>query len=184
MEFVDHIGKPMRQGLYFVHNALIGIGVRDRIKIGAAGKIITAFDIVRAMALGADWCNAARGFMFAVGCIQSQHCHTDRCPTGVATQDPTRQRALFVPDKIQRVVNFHRATMHELAELTAAAGLDHPNEFRPIHISRRVSPSEVVTFADVYPALDTKALVNGTAPPRWTQPWNMADAHSFRAVTL
>ena len=100
MEFLDHIGKPMRQGLYFVHNALVGIGVRDRIKLGAAGKIITAFDIVRAMALGADWCNAARGFMFAVGCIQSQHCHTDRCPTGVATQDPTRQRALVVPDKI------------------------------------------------------------------------------------
>jgi glutamate synthase domain-containing protein 2 len=182
MEFVDHIGKPMRQGLYFVHNALIGIGVRDRIKIGAAGKIITAFDIVRAMALGADWCNAARGFMFAVGCIQSQHCHTDRCPTGVATQDPTRQRALVVPDKMQRVANFHRATVHELAELTAAAGLDHPKQFKPIHISRRVSPKEVVTFDDVYPALDEGALLSGTAPPRWTQPWNMADAHSFRAV--
>jgi glutamate synthase domain-containing protein 2 len=183
MEFVDHIGKPMRQGLYFVHNALIGIGVRDRIKLGAAGKIITAFDIVRAMALGADWCNAARGFMFAVGCIQSQHCHTDRCPTGVATQDPTRQRALVVPDKMQRVVNFHRATVHELAELTAAAGLEHPNQFKPIHISRRVSPKEVVTFDDIYPALDPGALLSGTAPPRWTQPWNMADAHSFRAVT-
>ncbi|WP_204271548.1 glutamate synthase-related protein, partial [Escherichia coli] len=76
MEFIDHIGKPMRQGLYFVRNALIGIGARDRIKIGVAGKIITAFDIVRAMALGADWCNSARGFMFAVGCIQSQSCHT------------------------------------------------------------------------------------------------------------
>jgi glutamate synthase domain-containing protein 2 len=182
MEFVDHIGKPMRQGLYFVHNALIGIGVRDRVKLGAAGKIITAFDIVRAMALGADWCNAARGFMFAVGCIQSQHCHTDRCPTGVATQDPTRQRALDVPDKTERVVNFHRATVHELAELTAAAGLEHPNQFKPIHISRRVSPSEVVTFADVYPALAEGALLAGTAPPRWTQPWNMADAHSFRAM--
>jgi len=110
MEFIDHVGKPMRQGLYFVHNALLGIGARQRVKVGAAGKIITAFDIVRAMALGADWCNAARGFMFAVGCIQSQSCHTDRCPTGVATQDPTRQRALVVPDKIERVANFHRAT--------------------------------------------------------------------------
>jgi len=118
MEFIDHIGKPMRQGLYFVHNALVGIGARQRLKIGAAGKIITAFDIVRAMALGADWCNAARGFMFAVGCIQSQSCHTDRCPTGVATQDPLRQRALVVPDKLERVYNFHRATLHELAELT------------------------------------------------------------------
>ena len=182
MEFVDHIGKPMRQGLYAVHNALIGIGARHRIKIGAAGKIITAFDIIRALALGADWCNAARGFMFAVGCIQSQSCHTDRCPTGVATQDPTRQRALVVPDKMQRVANFHRATLHELAEMTAAAGLDHPREFKPIHISRRISPSEVVTFADIFPPLIENELVTGSAHPRWKQFWEMADPHSFRAM--
>jgi glutamate synthase domain-containing protein 2 len=183
MEFVDHVGKPMRQGLYFVHNALIGIGARHRIKLGAAGKIITAFDIVRSMALGADWCNSARGFMFAVGCIQSQSCHTDRCPTGVATQDPTRQRALVVPDKIDRVFNFHRATLHELAELTAAAGLDHPSEFKPEHISRRISPSEVITFADLYPSLAEGELVAGSGNPRWRRPWDMAQAHSFRAVT-
>ena len=183
MEFLDHIGKPMRQGLYFVNNALVGIGARQRIKIGAAGKIVTAFDIVRTMALGADWCNAARGFMFAVGCIQSQSCHTDRCPTGVATQDPTRSRALDVPDKMQRVVNFHDATLRELAEMTAAAGLEHPNDFKPIHISRRVSAREVITFADLYPPLAEGALLAGTAPPRWMQPWAMADAGSFRAVT-
>jgi glutamate synthase domain-containing protein 2 len=182
MEFLDHVGKPMRQGLYFVNNALVGIGARQRIKIGAAGKIITAFDIVRTMALGADWCNAARGFMFAVGCIQSQNCHTDRCPTGVATQDPTRQRALDVPDKMHRVANFHRATLRELAELTAAAGLDHPQEFRPIHISRRISPSEVVTYADIYPALGEGQLLSGAIPQRWSQPWAMAEPHSFRAV--
>ena len=182
MEFVDHVGKPMRQGLFFVHNALVGIGARQRIKLGAAGKIITAFDIVRTMALGADWCNSARGFMFALGCIQSLSCHTDRCPTGVATQDPTRQRALVVPDKMQRVVNFHHATLRELAELTAAAGLDHPADFKPIHISRRISPSEVVTYADLYPALAEGELVAGSGNPRWRQPWDMAQAHSFRAV--
>ena len=182
MEFVDHIGKPMRQGLYIVHNALVGIGARHRVKVGAAGKIITAFDIVRTMALGADWCNAARGFMFAVGCIQSQHCHTDRCPTGVATQDPTRQRALDVPDKTQRVANFHRATLHELAELTAAAGLDHPNDFQPLHIWRRISASDSVTFAQIYPAIAEGALLSGNVPPRWSEAWAMADAHSFRAV--
>ena len=126
LEFIDHLGMPMREGVNFVHNALIGIDARDRIKIGAVGKIATAFDIARAMALGADWCNSARGFMFALGCIQSQTCHTDRCPTGVATQDPTRQRALVVPDKADAVYNFHHATLHALAELIAAAGLDHP----------------------------------------------------------
>src|SRR5260370_22060098 len=103
LEFIDHLGMPLREGLNFVHNALIGINARDRIKLGASGKIVSAFDIARAMALGADWCNAARGFMFALGCIQSQSCHTDRCPVGVATQDPTRQRALVVDGKCVRL---------------------------------------------------------------------------------
>ncbi|MGQ3296799.1 FMN-binding glutamate synthase family protein [Reyranella sp.] len=182
MEFLDHVGKPMRQGLHLVQNALVGIGARHRIKIGVAGKIITAFDIIRAMALGADWCNSARGFMFAVGCIQSQSCHTDRCPTGVATQDPTRQRALVVPDKMERVANFHRATLQELAELTAAAGLDHPTDFKPIHITRRVSPSVVATYADLYPALAENELVSGTSDKRWRRAWDMAHAGSFRAT--
>ena len=181
-EFLDHVGKPMRQGLYFAHNALVGCGIRQHIKIGAAGMIITAFDIVRTMALGADWCNAARGFMFAVGCIQSQSCHTDRCPTGVATQDPHRQRALVVPDKAERVYNFHRATLHELAEITAAAGFDHPSEFKPIHISRRISPSVVATFDDMYPSLSEGELVAGSGNPRWRKPWDLAHAGSFRAV--
>ncbi|MBS0540887.1 MAG: FMN-binding glutamate synthase family protein, partial [Proteobacteria bacterium] len=182
MEFIDHIGRPMREGLSFVHNALVGIGVRDRIKVGAAGKIISGFDVARAMALGADWCNAARGFMFALGCIQSQSCHTDRCPTGVATQDPLRQKALDVPTKTQRVANFHKATLHALAELTAAAGLAHPNQFKPVHISRRISPSQVATFADLYPALSPGELLEGPRDSRWAIPWNMAQASSFRAV--
>ena len=121
-----------------------------------------------------------RGFMFAVGCIQSQSCHTDRCPTGVATQDKHRQKALVVEDKLHRVANFHKATVHALAELTAAAGLDHPNEFRPGHISHRLSPSEIATFADLYPGLRERELLEGTDNPRWRTPWDMASAHSFR----
>ena len=182
LEFIDHIGKPLREGLSFVHNALIGIGARDRIKVGASGKIISGFDIARAMALGADWCKAARGFMFAVGCIQSQSCHTDRCPTGVATQDKNRQRALVVADKRGRVANFHRATIHALADLTAAAGLDHPNQFHRVHISHRLSASEVATFADLYPALAPGALLKGINDPRWRIPWDMANPQSFRAA--
>ena len=126
MEFADHIGMPMREGLLFVHNALVGAGLRDRIRIGASGKIISAFDIARALAIGADWVNAARGFMFAIGCVQSQSCHTNRCPTGVATQDRLRQRALVVDDKATRVYHFHRKTLEALAEMLAAAGLEHP----------------------------------------------------------
>ncbi|MEA2946209.1 MAG: hypothetical protein QOI40_1539 [Alphaproteobacteria bacterium] len=182
LEFVDHLGMPLRDGLSFVHNALIGIGARERIKIGAAGKIISAFDIARAMALGADWCNAARAFMFSIGCIQSLSCHTDTCPTGVSTQDPTRSRALVVPDKLERVYNFHRATLHALAELTAAAGLDHPKEFQPVHFCRRVSPREVLTFADLYPALRPGELLGGTVDSRFQDAWSMARADSFYAT--
>jgi magnesium transporter len=97
------VGAPLQEGLLLVHNTLVGLNLRERVKIGCAGKIISAFDIARAMALGADWCNSARGFMFAVGCIQAQTCHTGNCPTGVSTQDPQRQQALVVPTKAERV---------------------------------------------------------------------------------
>jgi glutamate synthase domain-containing protein 2 len=181
LEFTDHLGMPLREGLNFVHNALIGINARDRIKLGAAGKIVSAFDIARVMALGADWCNSARGFMFALGCIQSQSCHTDRCPTGVSTQDRTRQRALVVPDKAQRVYNFQRATVEALAELVAAAGLDHPTEFSPAHFSRRVSAHEVRSFAELYPPLEPGELLKGSGDKRYEIPWAMASARQFRA---
>ncbi|NMJ44347.1 FMN-binding glutamate synthase family protein [Roseomonas sp. JC162] len=182
MEFMDHLGTPLREGLDFVHNALVGIHARDRIRIGASGKIVTAFDMVRAMALGADWCNAARGFMFALGCIQSQSCHTDRCPTGVATQDPTRQRALVIRDKAPRVANFHAQTLHALAELVAAAGLDSPAEVRREHLFRRISEHEVASFATLYPLLRPGALLEGTDDPRFAAAWAMARPDSFAAA--
>jgi len=183
LEFLDHLGMPMREGLVFVHNALVGIGARERIRLGAAGKITNAFDMARAMALGADWCNAARGFMFSLGCIQSLSCHTDRCPTGVATQDLTRSRALVVTDKSERVYNFHRATLHALAELTAAAGLDHPNEFLPVHFLRRINEREVMTFAEVYPSVLPGELIAGAArDENLRKAWTIASADSFRAA--
>ena len=182
LEFVDHLGMPMREGLNFVHNALIGINARERIKLGAAGKIISAFDIASAMALGADWCNSGRGFMFALGCIQSLSCHTDRCPTGVSTQDRVRQRALVVVDKSERVFNFHRATMQSLAELVGATGLDHPAEFCPAHFSRRVSAHEVMSFAELYPSLQPGELLAGTGDKRFGAAWAMASAAEFRAL--
>jgi hypothetical protein len=120
--------------------------------------------------------------MFSLGCIQSLSCHTDRCPTGVSTQDLTRNRALVVPDKLERVYNFHRSTLHALAELTAAAGLDHPDQFRPVHFCRRVSPQDEATFADLYPALRPRELIEGTADPRFGEAWTMARADSFHAT--
>jgi glutamate synthase domain-containing protein 2 len=184
LEFMDHLGMPMREGVNFVHNALIGINARDRVRIGAAGKIATAFDMARAMAIGADWCNSARGFMFSLGCIQSLSCHTDRCPTGVTTQDPSRARALVVPHKIERVYNYHRATLHALAELIAAAGLDHPQQIRAIHFSQRTSTTEVQSFARLYPSLRPGELIDGTSDPRFREAWAMARADSFSGSGL
>ena len=180
LEFMDHLGMPMREGVNFVHNALIGINARDRIKIGASGKIATAFDMACAMAIGADWCNSARGFMFALGCIQSMSCHNDRCPTGVATQDPIRNRALDVPLKTERVFNYHHATLDSLSELLAASGLEHPQELRPIHFSKRTSATEVRSFAELYPTLRPGELLDGTGDRRYLQAWAMARADSFQ----
>ena len=183
LEFLDHVGMPLRDGLAFVHSALLGANLRDRIKLGASGKITSAFDMARVMALGADWCNAARGFMFAVGCIQAQTCHTGHCPTGVATQRKSRQRAIVVSDKARRVASFHRETVRALAELIAAAGLNHPSELRPHHFMRRAAPDRVVTFAEQYRFLKPGELLAGTDDPHMSQAWRRAQAGSFAAVS-
>jgi glutamate synthase domain-containing protein 2 len=179
LEFTDHVGMPLRDGLLFAHNALVGLNLRHRIRIGASGKVTTGFDIARLVALGADWCNAARGFMFALGCLQSQSCHTDRCPVGVATQDPLRQRALVVPDKAERVRHFHAATVTALAELIAAAGLEHPDDITPLHISRRLTAGEVSNYAELYRFLKPGELIDGTDDARFRSAWAMARADSF-----
>jgi glutamate synthase domain-containing protein 2 len=181
LEFTDHVGTPLREGLRFTHAALRGAGLRDRVRIGASGKIVTGFDIARAMALGADWCNSARGFMFALGCIQSQSCHTDRCPTGVATQDPARQRALVVEDKATRVANFHRNTLTALAEVIGAAGLSHPEELVADHLIRRISPTETKSAADLYPTCAPGTLLNSGRidEPTIARWWDRVSADSF-----
>jgi glutamate synthase domain-containing protein 2 len=179
LEFVDHIGTPMRDGLLFAHNCLVGAGLRDTIRLGAAGRIITGFDMARVLALGADWCNAARGFMFALGCVQAQACHTDHCPTGVATQNPWRQRGIVVPDKAERVRRFHDNTLAALAELVGAAGLAHPRDLTAAHLLRRVSAYEVKSFAELYPFLAERELVVGSSHAFYAQTWAIAQADSF-----
>ena len=158
VEFTDHVGMPLREGLRLVHNTLVGIGKRQNIRIGASGKIISGYDIVRAIAIGADWCNSARGFMFALGCIQSRSCHTDHCPTGVATQDLNRQRALVVPDKAERVKNFHRHTVEALAELVGAAGMKLPGEITAHQLMVRNSAGKATPMSLHLPHVLENAL--------------------------
>ena len=179
LEFMDHLGTPLRDGLNFVHSTLIGANLRNRIKIGVSGKITSAFDMARVMALGADWCNAARGFMFAVGCIQAQHCHTDKCPTGVATQDPARQRAIVVPDKAERVASFHRETVKALTEIIAAAGLSHPDELQPQHFMQRASADRTLSFAELYPVMNSGELLAEIKSPYIRDAWSKANPNSF-----
>ena len=183
LEFTDHIGTPLQEALLLVHNTLVGLNLREHIRLGASGKVISAFDLARTLAMGADWCNAARGFMFALGCVQSQSCHTDRCPTGVATQDPRRQRALVVEDKSQRVFHFHHNTLHALGELVGAAGLSHPNELRPRHIVRRVTGNEIRLMSNLYKFLQPgELLANPSAHAVYEMYWPLASAHNFDPV--
>jgi len=183
VEFTDHVGSPLQEGLLLVHNTLRGVGLRDRVKVGAAGKVTSAFDIARLMALGADWCNAARGFMFALGCLQAQTCHTGQCPTGVATQDPQRQKSLVVEDKATRVYNFHQQTLHALQELVQAAGIEHPNQITAHHIVRRSTDQKVRSLAQlILTQLPDRALLQSdlqALPVIYRMTWPRAAAESF-----
>jgi len=183
VEFSDHIGVPMQEGLIFVRNVLTGAGLRDRIKIGVAGRLISAFDLATVLAIGADWTNAARGYMFALGCIQSMNCNTNRCPTGVATQDRMRQNALVVPDKAERVRNFHDQTVSALADMLAAAGVAHPNDLRPHHLVHRQTSTELHQFGRQHHFLRANCLLSGECDlPFYTENWALAQAPSFAPI--
>jgi glutamate synthase domain-containing protein 2 len=184
IEFSDSLGWPLREGLMLVHNALVGCGLRDKIKIAASGKVSSAFSIARNLAIGADWCNAARGFMMAVGCIQAQTCHTNKCPVGVATQDPIRQWALHVPDKSQRTYHLHKNTMETLSEIVAAAGLKHADELRPHHICLRIDRTTIATYDEAFPFLSPGELLTGCDEPRLQRSWEHASPDSFQSPTL
>ncbi len=180
LEFANHVGMPMVEGLTFVHNTLRGAGIRDQVKIGAAGKLVSAFDIARALSLGADWCNSARGYMFSIGCIQAQACHTNHCPVGVATQDPLRQKALNVADKSKRVARFHANTLKALGEMAGAAGLQDPCDFLPYHFMTRRSDGQMTEAADVYSYMPEGFLLDDSPDEHgYKERWARANALSF-----
>jgi glutamate synthase domain-containing protein 2 len=180
LEFSNAMGAPLLEGLTLVHNTLVGAGLRDEMRVGASGKLVTAAMICEAVGLGADWVNSARAFMFSVGCIQAQRCHTNRCPVGVTTQDPKLQRALVVPDKAERVHNFHRNTVHAVAEMIAAAGVDHPSELTADMMYRRISHIEVRRLDEIYPRINPGEFEAGTAPERFQRYWDQASADRFQ----
>lgn len=176
-EMTNSVGTPLRDGLIFVNGALKGIGLRDKVRIIASGKIFSAFHLIRIIALGADTANSARGMMLSLGCIQSRSCNTDHCPTGIATQSPSRNKALVVEDKSRRVANFHRETISNLVELLALAGLDSLEELEPSLINQRVKGTVIKNYAQLYPsAANLSLLSDSDIPDVWREHWDMAQA--------
>jgi glutamate synthase domain-containing protein 2 len=178
VEFEDYLGMPLTEGLMFVHNALVGAGLRGDIKIGVSGKVASGIDIVKRVCQGADFTLAARAMMFAIGCIQAQKCHTNHCPVGVATQDAWRARALNVEDKKQRVFQYQERTVNSAYQIISSMGLDSFSQLSPRKLFRRVDPSTTKTYKDLYEWLEPGELLDS---PRlsWKRDWQVAQATSF-----
>ena len=179
LEFSDSVGTPLNEGLAFVHYALVGVGLRSQIRVIASGKVNTGFQIATKVALGADMCNAARAMMFALGCIQALRCNTNRCPTGVATQDPELVHGLHVGDKSTRVARFHRETVKSFFEVLGAAGLRDPGALKPWYVMRRVNSGEVRSYHEIYPPIEPGALLTSSVNGSLGKAWDAARPDRF-----
>ena len=179
-EYSDHVGMPLRDALAFVYDCLVGFDLKKDIKIICSGKIVTGFDIIKTLSIGADVCNSARGMMFALGCIQALECHANTCPTGIATQDPRLTKGLVPQEKSVRVARFQHETVKSAMELMASAGIDHPDKVDRSVVSMRVDRTKISTFEETYPELEVGCLLNGSkVPNNMFTFWKRATAESF-----
>jgi glutamate synthase domain-containing protein 2 len=179
LEFTDRMGMPMIEALVFIHNALVGCGLREHIRIIASGKIVSAFEIARAVAIGADACNSARAMMFALGCIQARRCNHNDCPTGIATQNPNLIKGLDIDDKSERVARFHHSTVHAFAELLGASGFSDPAQLKPEHIHRRLDFRTSRSYAQLFDYLEPGELLDDARLSEWGSLWGAAQADRF-----
>jgi len=184
LEFSDSVGTPLNDALIFVHNALVGFNIRDRIRLIVSGKVTTGLDLISEIAMGADMCNAARGMMFALGCIQALQCHANTCPTGVATQNPELVKGLDVEHKWQRVKNFHAATIHSFVELLGAAGFTSAYELKPQHIQRRISATQVKNLGEIYHYIEPGTLLRNNIPDEFSEALQAATPESFEPAPV
>ncbi|MGN7204457.1 FMN-binding glutamate synthase family protein [Pedobacter sp. SAFR-022] len=178
-EFSNAVGMPLREAVAFVNDVLTGFGLKKHIKIIASGKVVSGFDIIKNIALGADLCNSARGMMFAIGCIQALECNTNTCPTGVATQDPSLMKGLVVEDKKTRVFNYHRLTVASAIELLGAAGLRHPYQLTRAYINRRISPNVMQSYIETFPYIPEGSLLKTPYPIKYELGMALSTAKSF-----
>lgn len=180
LELSDWVGMPLIEGLVLVRNALVGTGLRKHVRLAASGKVYSAMGLARNLALGADWCNAARAFMFSIGCIQAKRCHLGTCPTGVTTQDRWRQRGLVVDVQSQHAARFHEKTLASLADIVAAAGLAHPRDLEPHHLTTRLSAAEAKPMGNLHTFLPENILIDAPEETAYAAWWRAADAQSFK----
>ncbi|MCH1438124.1 MAG: FMN-binding glutamate synthase family protein [Rubripirellula sp.] len=182
LEFSNHIGAPLVEGLIFVHNVLIGYDLRDRISVIASGKVTSGFDLMKRLALGADACYSARGMMLALGCIQALKCNSNHCPVGVATTNPALVKGLVPSHKRDRVANFHKETIESLSEMLGAIGLRSPAELRPWHVLHRTTPTETKHYGELYDFLDPGELLKEPLPVDYRRACHAASADTFAHV--
>ena len=184
LEYTNSIGFPLREALAFVDDCLIGYDLRKDIKIIASGKIISAFQLVKTLSLGADVCNSARGMMLALGCVQSLSCNTNKCPTGVATQDPKLTKGLVVEDKFERVYRFHKKTLHALMDILSSTGHVSTKELNRTHIFRRLDQANIARYDEIFPLVKTGSLLSDDIPERFKLHVKEANADSFMPCSL
>jgi len=182
LEFSNFVGTPLREGLVFVHNALVGFGLRKHVKIFCSGKVVTGADVVLRLAIGADACNSARAMMMALGCIQALRCNTNHCPTGVATQNPELVAGLDVADKRVRVANYHKETVRTVAELIGAMGVHHTSELKPWHAMKRTGLAEVKNYSELYEYIPEGSLLGKDVPRSFERPLKAARTDTFSAA--
>lgn len=183
LELSNSVGMPLREGSIWVRNMLVGLGLKDQVKIATSGKIHSGAQMAKSFALGADWCNAARPFMFAAGCVQSMQCHTDHCPTGVATQSQWRQQGLVVADKAPRIARFQKQTLHSLREIVVAMGLDNPWAMRPHHMRERLNGAKSLSVERIYFFAEPGQLIEDAGSTPLAAAWNAARSDSFEATS-
>ncbi len=179
LELSNNVGMPLKEGLLVVRNALVGAGLRDKIRLAASGKVYSAAGLAECLAIGADWCNAARAFMFSIGCIQALRCHTGTCPTGITTQDPRRQHGLVVDVQAQRAANFHARTLVALSDVVGAAGLEHPRDLQPHHVHHRISANASAPLDRIWHFLAENTLLDAPDDTPYAWWWRAADPDDF-----
>ncbi len=179
LEYSNSVGMPLREAVAFVDDCLRGFDLRDQVRVIASGKILTGFHLAKNLALGADLCNSARGMMLALGCVQSLLCHTNRCPTGVATQDPKLSRGLVVEDKYQRVYRYHDETMLALVDLLSSSGLEHTSELNRSHIYRRINQREILRYDEIFPSVEPGSFLKKPYPEHYAELIEISSADSF-----